>query len=899
MFAQLMKAFAEDPRYRGFRERRKPEIKDHLDWAGNLYRWFPTHFYKAQHVIYEYERTYCEWITSLLQQDYISVVDIGAGVGTFCLALIDALYKEGKNPVLDLVLVEPNMYHHDLAREWLNRYTARVGVRVRTLEIVPKLFPEDACLQEVISLLKQLPVQFLVIALCNIVNWLDPAWLRGYRKECEFVSALVDQVGPMHAVLFSVETKSWLGGSVRLLYNRLARFPNVYRCEGPAKVTITFKNFPGSAYDWKTWHDLTYWYGIFTFNTAIAKMTDREKLKWAYFKARMGLRREFPSDEVEIKLFEKDLEKNLASCGNSIQKEYNFCAQPLQFFVPKDSKKKRPRVLDSVADAVVGSAFIEVLGRPIDNRFLPVSCGNRLGKEKSEFTYRWFWKAWRSDFMGEGISMARDKGYTHYRKLDIRSFYPSIPQSQLLKRLENIIPAQDQRIRRLVESFIYRKWLGADSNRGLPQGPLTSGLLANVYLHEFDREMAGNGTYWRYVDDILLFGRNGDLDAMEEKAGRYLKERLGLSLNDDKISKGTIEDLEAQLNRPELDKFDRLFRRLLRSLYSLDRKHYRLYRSDRWQFARLYARCLQELGIYTSEWWLVRRLTYEHPLRRFWLILVKKRISLHFPRPPVSPEDAERWGAEFRKLNPRVLREIDHLKKLVARELVVLYNKYGIPDEKTFSKAELNRVRSSYRFYTYRAGIIHAPGAVPVLRSMLLHPVYYVHLALRPYRELTDDLIRFLHCGGNEYVRCIMAWALGELRAVEAVPVLQDALFSDESPVMLKLVAAQALLRIDHWDSFDCVRLRNEIKKRWNEPRLLKSLLMLLRPCGLDKENMREYEVLASSFGGLETDLCLAALDWVLNRDGNLLDLPDVLPDNIDPKDYPDIEPIGQDYYYS
>jgi RNA-directed DNA polymerase len=98
---------------------------------------------------------------------------------------------------------------------------------------------------------------------------------------------------------------------------------------------------------------------------------------------------------------------------------------------------------------------------------------------------------------------------------DIRSFFDSVSQSQLVRFLEHRIA--DSRIIRWIQ-----KWLKAGvledgvvsvSETGTGQGSVISPLLANVYLHyTFDlwtqrwrrREATGDMIIVRYADDIVL-----------------------------------------------------------------------------------------------------------------------------------------------------------------------------------------------------------------------------------------------------------------------------------------------------------------------------------------------------------------------------------------------------------
>jgi retron-type reverse transcriptase len=53
---------------------------------------------------------------------------------------------------------------------------------------------------------------------------------------------------------------------------------------------------------------------------------------------------------------------------------------------------------------------------------------------------------------------------------------------------------------------------------GVPQGLSISNVLAGIYMKEFDIEFNNVGlTYMRYVDDILIFAKQHEINAIEQK----------------------------------------------------------------------------------------------------------------------------------------------------------------------------------------------------------------------------------------------------------------------------------------------------------------------------------------------------------------------------------------------
>ena len=83
---------------------------------------------------------------------------------------------------------------------------------------------------------------------------------------------------------------------------------------------------------------------------------------------------------------------------------------------------------------------------------------------------------------------------------------------------------------------------GSPSKRGTPQGGVISPLLANIYLHGFDRafyqdargpHQMGNAQLVRYADDLVILARHIDAP-IRNWVRETLEGQLGLKLNRDK-----------------------------------------------------------------------------------------------------------------------------------------------------------------------------------------------------------------------------------------------------------------------------------------------------------------------------------------------------------------------------
>lgn len=205
-------------------------------------------------------------------------------------------------------------------------------------------------------------------------------------------------------------------------------------------------------------------------------------------------------------------------------------------YTPFKINDPKPREIHkaSVRDRLIHHAVCRVLFSYFEKQFVfnSFSCRKKKGTHRAMNRFK--------DFAN--IVSKNNTRTCCVLKCDIKKFFATIDQGILLKILARHIEDEDTLwlISEVVGSFKSDFGVGV----GLPLGNLTSQLLINVYMNEFDHFMMRRlkaRYYIRYADDFVVLSRDrSKLEKFLSLISKFLSDELRLKLNYKKVEIKTL-----------------------------------------------------------------------------------------------------------------------------------------------------------------------------------------------------------------------------------------------------------------------------------------------------------------------------------------------------------------------
>jgi len=268
---------------------------------------------------------------------------------------------------------------------------------------------------------------------------------------------------------------------------------------------------------------------------------------WALIKANKGA----PGvDGVTI----EDIEKQEGGASRFVEvlqkemKEKRYRPQAVKrVWIPKANGKLRPLGIPTVRDRVVQMAVVLVIEPIFEADFLDVSFGFRPSRSAHDALER--------------IKEHLKGGYREVYDADLKGYFDSIPHEKLMSCVRMRIV--DRSVLGLIRMWLRTPVVEEENGKqrktypkkGTPQGGVISPMLANIYLHWFDKVFHRNDgpAEWakaklvRYADDFVVLARFQGA-RLQEWIESTLEGWLGLEINREKTRIIKLNEAGISLN---------------------------------------------------------------------------------------------------------------------------------------------------------------------------------------------------------------------------------------------------------------------------------------------------------------------------------------------------------------
>jgi RNA-directed DNA polymerase len=238
-------------------------------------------------------------------------------------------------------------------------------------------------------------------------------------------------------------------------------------------------------------------------------------------------------DGMTIHKFSDGAQGRLERLSEDLRKK-TYRPQPVRrVYIPKSGGGKRGLGIPTVRDRVVQQALLQILQPIFDSQFSNRSHGFR--PDRGCVTAL------------EVVDRAVRHGYGWVVDIDIQAFFDNVDQDKLLAAVNEEV--SDGSVLRLLGLILKAGMIEPGCTEveptelGTPQGGPISPLMANIYLHRFDKRMEQEGYgLVRYADDSVIFTKSeSEATKALEVAREVLEGELGVKLHPEKTGVVSVD----------------------------------------------------------------------------------------------------------------------------------------------------------------------------------------------------------------------------------------------------------------------------------------------------------------------------------------------------------------------
>ncbi len=518
-----------------------------LSAAAQFYIYFPAHFFKVTHA-FENSVGIIKLLEWLKYNPRICIVDVGCGAGAASASFIDMLLKLYDDNLLSrpielfLIGIDINPYAIALYDKYMTGLKRRMTNY--DIKIDYRLIPHgdyqatnrlQNFLNEKRNFWQQPYISQILIMQVNVVSPfsqrfnstqsqltelaeldIDIEMLGDYhevfgREEALAYRQLMENVAIDHLNIFTIGTQGWenrVGEMAAAIDQQFSSESHRVERLGSGQHRVNYV-LPEGCY-WTDWKSTKEYHSDFRLDVSVVSNTELEDADWnaivnienlklAWARARRHLQDQVLVDEVEIRLFEIDLEYNLSWLQKQLEAyaaDVIHSEDRVLYHFPKSTGSTRPRGLSRIEEEILSTALVQKLGQKIvglTSRSYAYRFSRNYGESNTEYLYEYWFESY-----SRYINHARQEVLKHEKcaviQTDIRSFYTKIIQEQLIEIATDRL-SRSSRFEWLLRTLLIDDLESHEAGRGIIQGNLGSGFYANLYLVDLDAYFSVNNEW--------------------------------------------------------------------------------------------------------------------------------------------------------------------------------------------------------------------------------------------------------------------------------------------------------------------------------------------------------------------------------------------------------------------